>query len=359
MKVVISGYYGFDNVGDDAILLSIVQALKACDEQIKITVLSNQPESTKLQYHVDAINRWSFKEVYQALKEADGLISGGGSLLQDETGIKSIIYYTGIMKIAQFLKVPVFIYAQGMGPIHRTFGKRMVKHALKKTSITVRDNESKQLLEAIGVKKEVEIVPDPVLGLKLAHQEVAWWSEQSFSGPVVTVSVRDWPSAVPFKEKIAQGLDQMVQKGAQVVFIPMHGKHDYEASIEVAGLMKEKSSIAPFDASIEEKIMMIGTSDLLVGMRLHALIFAALTNTPFVALSYDPKIDSFASISKQPIGGHVTKEDWTGESLVGQLSQLLENLDREKQSLQRIMEPLQKQANETAEKALAFFNGAK
>ena len=333
MKVVISGYYGFDNVGDDAILLSIIQSLKAYNPEINITVLSNQPESTELQYHVDAINRWSFKEVYQALKEADGLISGGGSLLQDETGIKSIIYYTGIMKIAQFLKVPVFIYAQGMGPIHRTFGKRMVKHALKKTLITVRDNESKQLLEAIGVKKEIEIVPDPVLGLKLAHQEVSWWSEQSFSHPVLTVSVRDWPSTVPFKQKMADVLDQMVQRQVQVVFIPMHGHHDHEASVEVAQLMKEESLIAPFDASIEQKISMIGQADLLVGMRLHALIFAALTNIPFVALSYDPKIDSFAHISGQPIGGHVTKEDWTVESLTSQLSLLLENLDQEKQNL--------------------------
>nr|WP_316046858.1 polysaccharide pyruvyl transferase family protein [Planococcus glaciei] len=104
MRIVLSGYYGFDNVGDEAILYAIIQSLKEYYPEIGIVVLSNKPEKTARTYGVEAVNRWNVAEVAKAIKAADGLISGGGSLLQDETGRKSIPYYAGVMKIAQFLK---------------------------------------------------------------------------------------------------------------------------------------------------------------------------------------------------------------------------------------------------------------
>ncbi len=125
MRIVISGYYGFHNVGDEAILYSIIQALRQQEPNVEIVVLSNHPEETAKAYHVLSVNRWKLNEVLKALKNADGLVSGGGSLLQDQTGLRSIPYYVGIIKIAQILKKPVFIYAQGMGPIHRTYNKQL------------------------------------------------------------------------------------------------------------------------------------------------------------------------------------------------------------------------------------------
>jgi len=196
VKIVMSGYYGFDNVGDEAILFSIIQALREADPTIGITVLSNQPEKTASTYGVEAVNRWDLKQINNVLKQCDGLISGGGSLLQDATGLKSIPYYAGIMKIAQWFKKPVFVYAQGMGPINKGLSRKIVKHVLKKTRITVRDQASKSLLQEIGLKNDIEIVPDPVLGITLKEHQSGWWNTQSFQNPVITVSVRDWPSNV-------------------------------------------------------------------------------------------------------------------------------------------------------------------
>ncbi len=116
MRVVISGYYGYHNVGDEAILKSIITALRSQDANIEIVVLSNDIEYTKKTYNVEAINRWNILQIYNELRKSDGLISGGGSLLQDATSNRPIKYYTFIMKIAKFAKKPVFIYAQGIGP---------------------------------------------------------------------------------------------------------------------------------------------------------------------------------------------------------------------------------------------------
>ena len=120
--------------------------------------------------------------------------------------------------------------------------------------------------------------------------------------------------------------------------------------------MRENSLIAPFDASIEEKMSMINQSDALIGMRLHALIFSALTYTPFVALSYDPKIDAFVQISEQEVVGHVAKNDWTTESLYEQITSILKNSESEKIRLQSIMKPLQKRAMITAEQAIQYIS---
>lgn len=355
MRIVLSGYYGFDNVGDEAILYSIIQALRNEDAAIGITVLSNQPSKTAETYGVEAMNRWSLKEVASALRSSDGLISGGGSLLQDETGSRSIPYYTGIMKLAQMLGKPVFVYAQGMGPINKGINQKIVKYVLKKTEITVRDQASMDLLRTIGLKNNIDMVPDPVLGISLRSKRSDWWDRQGFVGPVLTVSVRDWPSSLQFKEFIAKGLDQAAENGATIVFVPMHGEHDAHTSREVVSMMKSGAHIAPHDAPIDEKILIIGKSNLLVGMRLHALIFASVMDTPFIALSYDPKIDAFADISGQPVAGHVNEGGWDGDSLSQLISTKLANEQEEIALLQEKITPFKNKAQQTARQAIQYF----
>ncbi|ATP38995.1 polysaccharide pyruvyl transferase CsaB [Solibacillus sp. R5-41] len=357
MHIVLSGYYGFDNVGDEAILFSIVHALRKWQPDVDITVLSNNPVSTAKTYGVNTVNRWKLKEISQVLKQADGLISGGGSLMQDQTGMKSIPYYCGIIRIAKFHKKPVFVYAQGMGPINQKISQLLVKNTFKKVEqITVRDEASKQLLADIGVENSVSIVPDPVMGLDAKAFRSDWLAQQTFDNGYITVSVRDWPSAVQFKRKIADSLDLLARDGKTIVFIPMHGEHDEKSSNALAALMQEKSIVAPGNVSIEEKIHIIGQSDLLIGMRLHSLIFSAIQATPFIALSYDPKIDAFAEIAKQPVIGHVEKDDWDGTQLFERAVDMLANRPALEQALREQVQTLQAEANATAKLALETFS---
>ncbi|WP_324729936.1 polysaccharide pyruvyl transferase CsaB [Lysinibacillus fusiformis] len=358
MHIVLSGYYGFDNVGDDAILLSIIQGLKKWQHDIEITVLSNNPSATEQTYGVKAVNRWKMKEIHQLLKTADGLISGGGSLMQDQTGMKTIPYYAGVIQIAKWLKKPVFVYAQGMGPINHTLSKFIVRKTFNKVDqITIRDKVSQTLLTEIGVRKEAKIVPDPVMGLNGGDFHCEWLEHESLTAEsYISVSVRDWPSTIAYKEKIAHSLDQLVRQGEQIVFLPMHGEHDFKTSHEVAALMQEKSLIAPSDLSIEEKIAVIGQSQLLIGMRLHSLIFSAIYATPFIAISYDPKIDAFADIVDQPVIGHVEKDDWNGVTLFERAIAILESYTTVQENMRQAVLPLQHEATATAKLAIETFS---
>ncbi len=350
VRLVLSGYYGFDNVGDEAILYAIIHSLKEYNPKIEIVVLSNKPEKTAETYRVKAVNRWSLKEVRATLKSSDGLISGGGSLLQDETGRKSIPYYAGIMKIAQQLKKPVFIYAQGMGPITSKLNQLIVKHVLNRAKlVTVRDSQSEQLLKEIGVAEPIHLVPDPVMGIDATDFHSSWLGQQRFQGKVITVSVRNWANDDHAFPEIATALDQLANNGYHIVFVPMHGKNDFQTSQQIQDLMTTTAYIAPYDSTIQEKMAIIKESDLLFGMRLHALIFAAVGHTPFVALSYDPKIDSFAEIVDQPVVGHIESSDWNHADLVDKVEQIFANYPAHVTKFVEVVRPLQNSANQTAQ----------
>ncbi len=191
------------------------------------------------------------------------------------------------------------------------------------------------------------------MGLNGNDFHCEWLENVSLSADsYISVSVRDWPSAVAYKEKIAHSLDELVRQGEQIVFLPMHGEHDFITSQEVAALMKEKSLIAPADLSIEEKITVIGQSQLLIGMRLHSLIFSAIYATPFIAISYDPKINAFADIVDQPVIGHVEVDDWNGVTLFEQAVAILESYTTVQEKLRQAVIPLQDEATATAKLAI-------
>lgn len=316
MKVLISGYYGFGNAGDEAILYAIIEMLKMSDPNIDIMVLSDKPEHTKKNYGVKAVNRWRFFDVFKAVKESDGLLSGGGSLLQDETGLGSIPYYSGIMFLARLLRKPVVVFANGMGPIHRSYNRFIVKHILSKACfISVRDEASRSYLERIGIQRNIELVPDPVIGLR-KDQPIAHTPSQT-----ILVAVRSWPSRENYRRKIARALDRCVKEGFKVVFLPMHGKDDQLASESVKQLMIEKASIESYNLSVKNKLNVVAESHVLLGMRLHSLIFAAVHRVPFIGLSYDPKVDAFTKQCRQPLLGSVDgpwEEIELYEKIVGQ-----------------------------------------
>ena len=129
--VVMSGYYGFSNAGDDAILEAIQQAIHEASDHICVTALSNDPELTRRQYGLEAIPRFRVWKVFSALRRCDALLSGGGSLLQDTTSTRSLLYYLTVIRCAHRLGKPVMLYANGIGPVRRPANRRRVKRVVE------------------------------------------------------------------------------------------------------------------------------------------------------------------------------------------------------------------------------------
>ncbi len=172
-KILISGYYGFDNSGDDAILKAMVKDIKAKDSNVKITAFSNNPTFTKKTYGIDAVNRFGIKGVVRAIRNCNLFISGGGSLLQDITSTRSLLYYISLMKLAKLFNKPVMVYANGIGPINKRINRFLTRKVLNKVDfITLRDEDSKIFLRDLRVENDnIYVTADPVFTLEPTKEE--------------------------------------------------------------------------------------------------------------------------------------------------------------------------------------------
>lgn len=357
-KIMISGYYGFNNTGDEAILKSMVRAFKEKIPQVKITVLSRNPLQTSQTYKVKAVNRLYLINIICCLRDTNLFISGGGGLLQDSTGKGwSILYYLGLILVAKIVKIPVMIYAQGIGPVNNQVNKKLMKWILNKVElITVRDNSSKELLENLGVvKPSIYVNSDPVFLLK--RRSINYIIDRypyiqklinSTNRPLVGVSVREYRSNGPDLKRIfAQAADYLIENyKVKIIFLPFKFDEDVHISEEILSLMKNQADVLKIKLEPEELLSLLSRLSLMVGVRLHSIIFSSMANIPFIAFDYDPKVKYFV-------------EDLGLSELLLEINEDIslkyfqEKIEYVRENNDKIKENLLKKVNNLEEKALA------
>ena len=318
-RIALSGYYGFDNAGDEAVLSGLVKNLYECDVDLNcITALSMSPDSTSADHGIDAAHRYRAGEVLQTLSQCDLLLSGGGSLLQDVTSAHGIFYYLAIVRAAQIMGKRTMFVAQGLGPLIRPRSRKLVAAVARKLdAITVRDTQSANLLREIGVAHvPVEVTADPalLLGIPPAPRKAVSrfgvalrpWGEQSAAQRVSDACRSIFPLAEAALFSMQPAKDEAVSDEFSAAWTKSGGKALNLIHLTEAGL----SSL----------VREISSCEIMIGMRLHALILAAACGIPSVALSYDPKVTAFMEstgqgdacidLSRQDLLEGVLREVW-------------------------------------------------
>ena len=311
-NVVMSGYYGFANAGDDAILDSIHQSIGEVSDEVGITVLSKDPALTRGQFGLEAVSRFHVGQVFSALRKCDVLLSGGGSLLQDTTSTRSILYYLAVMHTAHLLGKPVMLYANGIGPVRKGGNRRRTQKAVEKAAVvTLRDNGSAQELREMGVKrKDLYVTADPVFRLPPSSPERAAELLRGCALPegkdFVVVSVRSWPDTEEFSRNLAKLCDHLRRSyDLEVLFMMMQPANDRAATERVREAMEEPSYLLDGLCTPRDLMGVLGQAKLCLAMRLHTLIFAARMAVPTMGLVYDPKVENYLKELDQPSAGHV------------------------------------------------------
>lgn len=328
-SLLFSGYYGFDNSGDDAILEAISSRIRKTRPQFHMEVLSFQPSKTEAMYGVKALHRFQLKEVLKGIRRADLFVSGGGSLLQDVTSSRSLWYYLGLMTLAKIMGKKVYVYANGIGPIDRGFNRFLTARVLNRADyITLRDRDSLEFIRSIGVSNEkVEVTADPVFTLLPSEgsriQEI-FLAEGIPDKTYVGMALREWKKTPELSEKIIQGVDSFLEKNAEeLLMIPLHYPEDVSFAEKIKEGVKEPSRIHILRENYSVRDLMGCFSRLsgIVAMRLHALIYAVVGEVPILGLSYDPKVK--ALLSELPETEGLSVEDFSPEDLANHMANLI------------------------------------
>ncbi len=315
-RILLSGYYGFANAGDDAILQAIHQEVEGGRTDLDITVLSENPAQTERDYALAALPRFRLWTVISALRHCDILLSGGGSLLQDRTSTRSLLYYLAVIWGAKCFKKPVMLYANGIGPVTRPRNRRLVRKAVEgATLVTLRDQSSCDELREMGVTRpDLYVTADPVFRLNPAPAAVAeqLLAEASIpeNAPFVAVSVRSWMETDGFVEGLAQLCDHLhTVHGLEVLFLLMQPSHDRAMSQAVISAMSAPAHLLDGQVPPEQLMAVLGKAKLTLAMRLHTLIFSARVGVPMLGLNYDPKVQSYLQELGMPSAGDVSAFD--------------------------------------------------
>lgn len=314
-KILISGYYGFDNFGDEAILGVLTSKLN--DLKADVTVLSKNPSKTQSLYGVKTIFSFDLTKVFDEISKCDILISGGGSLLQDVTSIKSLLYYLFIINTALFLNKKVIIFAQGIGPINSKFGRFLTKQALKKcTLVTVRDEKSLFLVRSWGVN--ARLVCDPLFDLQLAG---------STRSNKVGVQLRGFKT---LKENLLLKLAQQISKDFSDKEIEIYSFQD---SLDLEVCKRFEAILKSINPVIQTKLIYnqgvngskeilekIAKLDYMIAMRFHANLIALKYGIKTLAICYDEKVEKLALEANIPYVSMLATEDY--DSLFAKLKNL-------------------------------------
>lgn len=321
-QVIVNGYYGFDNLGDELLLTTLIQQLGALQAerrnagmpayQITLTILSAHPEKTLAHYQslfppassiaLRSIGRTDVRAIITALRTASLWVSGGGGLFQDVTGPASPLYYGGLMQLAQWLGVPTVVWGQGLGPLKSAFSRLWTGHVWRQCAgVAVRDTRSAALATSIGVPGVITTA-DPVWMLDLASLYPPNQPERlDFNGSPyrLGISLREWPALTlegitALAKRMAQQLS-VVQQPAVVYLLPFQDNQDTQPLRQFEQALLQQPEWRNGSHSLcwvpsQEVLSAIAQCTHLVAMRYHAVILGLLAGATVTALPYDPKV---------------------------------------------------------------------
>lgn len=353
--IVIGGYYGFGNWGDEAMLAVLLRFLRERLPQACLVVLSHDPPMTERLHAVGAVNRWSPWGVYRALKGASAFVLGPGSLLQNMTSTRSLLYYLELLQWATRLRKPTYLLGQGIGPLRSSRAERWVTKALQEARlILLRDLESYEWVRSRKISEGRLVLGED---LALLYDPRPFPSPCKGAGIRLALSLRPGLSSQNLHELCAAL--RALQKTLQIerwLLLPFHRSQDEPVLSAVAGALGSYALLVRA-ASPDQLLQTIAESDLVIGMRLHSLLFALLAGTPFYALSYDPKIESLLrhieETAQLALCWRRVGEDWMSTHIIPEIERVFSEREQLRVKLASARATLQARAETALRAALA------
>ena len=291
-NIIVSGYVGFNNFGDEAIFYVLSKHLK--ENGYSVSVLANNPKEVEKKYGVSAFYYKNLKQIFYAILDNDILISGGGSLLQNKTSNFSLIYYLSIIIFAKLLFKKVIIFSQGIEPIRGKFFELLTRMTLKMADfVSVRDEKSYELLKSWKIKAYQ--TSDPIYAIIQNKQLQA-------TKTALTIQLRDFYN-IPkdFVKDFASIVQKYINNNDEiknnVKVFSFQDEYDEKISMDFVDELKKYNIKAEYigEKSVQETIKIINNSKYVISTRLHGALLAHALESKTFALCYDDKIKNFSN----------------------------------------------------------------
>ncbi|MGW5332806.1 polysaccharide pyruvyl transferase family protein [Streptomyces bauhiniae] len=350
------GSYGGFNIGDEAILTCVLECFRVQRPDARLVVFSRDEAHTRAhQPEADEVVAWegvSRNNVLDVLSGLDLLVLGGGGVLYDGEARR----YLRLVRAAQDRDVPTFAYAVGAGPLGDGEDRELVRTVLADMDeVVVRDEESRLVLEEVGLEREVAVTADPALLLRPEPFTKAMLQDEGLPADsrLVGMSVREPGRAAEkldeadYHALLADVADFLVQRlDAHVVFLPMERQDVGHAHAVLSHMTApDKGRLLNGTYSPGQVLGFMHHLDMAVGMRLHFVIFAALTGVPVLPLPYSGKVFDFARRLGAPALVGVAREQ--AGLLLAEVDRLWDEHPQRRKDLRIRIEELSAVARET------------
>lgn len=383
-RIVLSGSYGTRNVGDEAILTVLVNELGA--RGFSVDVLTFTPEATAARQPAANVVRSGVLRgslaTFHAIRNADALVVGGGGILQDATSLRNLLFHVSRPIMAAMAGTPVVVSGVGVGPLRHALSRQLTRWLCNSAaSIDVRDEKSADLLESLGVPAD-----NLASGADFAHllsrinrdamcsagreviESLAAAREQgrrliglSLRPPIGNQSRRATLSDTDRADidTMARIADRIIDEhGARIVFVSMHAEQDDRIAELLAGAMQHRDGVLSVSGELPPATIKaaIAELDLMIGTRLHTLIFAACENVPFVALAYDDKVAAYAEalgLASQVLD----RPEWTADAVLECVNETLAAAAEIRQQLAAGMPRRTERARQSLDRICAVAQG--
>jgi polysaccharide pyruvyl transferase CsaB len=303
--VLIAGHYGDCNLGDDAIAQVLVRAVATnpCVRRIRLLTLRNRPDMRTWARDTDQllIASWSgVRSLINSLLKTRVIIVGGGGILQDSTSVANIAIHTLLPLLLRVFGIRILVVGVGIGPLRKRVSRVLVQLLLRGAKVVaVRDPMSHQQCIRMGVATgKLALAPDLAWAWPgHANFLVARAPKRmlvSIRPPIGPAEVREKPTP-EYLAQVALILsainDFAAIHGFSVYVLSTHPLQDGELVRRVLQNSRKLNAISILEPiSPEELFASFEPGDVLVGMRLHAQILAALNGVPAIALAYAEKV---------------------------------------------------------------------
>lgn len=309
-KIVIRGYYGRDNLGDELMKEIFIESL---GESAELQIMNSDPQGLYKSFGIDTPEELvtgktpSFINIIRrfiTILKADLFVFGGGTILTDKHGFFHLAENAVYFLFRRAIGKKNLLISVGATEFKSKIGKTLSKLLIScSQEALIRDDDSYKLLKKLTRNSKKLICSSDMVLLTPNHLSFLSNIERNTVG--VCAMPYNWATFhkngndLALLKKLAEQIVLIgKQTGLKFLIIPIqYGDNcttDYEYSKQLYDILKNKVDVQFCKCkSIKQKIDVIGQCEYLISMRLHALMISALAGGKVFAVNHNEKIDYF------------------------------------------------------------------